>query len=202
MRFFSCFTWLIALIGPSLAAHAQSNDWAFAKESEGVKVYTRSVPGLTLKAYRAVTTYEATAEAILAEITDADQCCAWQDRCTEGKLIRRIDENRYIGYTRIEIPWPLDDRDLVVKVEVQRQGDRIVCLMQNAPDAYPRQEGVVRMPRFEGRWELIPLPNGQTKVINEGITSPGGDIPDWLANSGVVDTPLATLINLRGEVEG
>ena len=102
---------------------------------------------------------------------------------------------RRIGETAISaIPvlrfWPLDDRDLVVNVEVQRKGDRIICIMKNAPNAYPVQEGIIRIPTFEGRWELIPLPDGRTRVISEGMTSPGGDIPDWLANTAVVDTPL------------
>lgn len=188
------------LLGQPLAA--QSDDWQLAKTENDIEVYTRKVPGEPLKAFRVVTTFDARAEDILAVITDADQGDQWQDRCTESRLLEQQDADHYLAYVRIDTPWPLQDRDLVVRVVVKRLADRTVVQMTNAPSAYPEQADLVRMPGYQGRWVLIPQAGGRTRVISEGQTSPGGSIPDWLANAAVIDSPLATMSNLRAQVEG
>ncbi len=183
----------------SLPISAQN--WQLEKDEARIQVYTLARPGEPLKAYRAITQVKATPEEVLAVIVDADQGHQWMDRCTESKLIKRIDEKSFLTYTRIETPWPLEDRDLVVKTTIRKEGEKIICSMRNAPNAYPKQKKVVRMPRYEGSWTLIPLANGATQVISEGKTSPGGSIPDWLANTEVVDSPYSTLSNLRKRLE-
>ncbi len=172
-------------------------EWVLQKNESGIQVYTKIVEGERLKAFRAVATFSASPEEVLAIVMDADQASAWQDRVTEGKLIKKINETSYISYCLIDVPWPLDDRDIVIRVDVTRQGDNIICTMTNAPDAYPRKASVVRMPRYEGKWVLEKLPNGGTRATSEGLSSPGGSIPDWLANSEVVDSPFNTMQNLR-----
>ncbi|MEM9983999.1 MAG: START domain-containing protein [Bacteroidota bacterium] len=179
-----------------------AQNWQLEKDERSIQVYTLVRPGEPLKAFRAVTQVQATPEQVLAIITNADQGHQWMDRCVESKLLKRLSDQSYLTYTRIETPWPLEDRDLVVEMTIHQEGDKIICSMRNAPDAYPAQESVIRMPKYEGSWTLIPLPEGGTQVISEGKTSPGGSIPDWLANTEVVDSPYTTLANLRKRLDG
>ena len=185
----------------SSLAFAQETDWKLQKDAKGIKVYTRKVPGETLKAFRAVTLVDASADQVLGEITDVEQGAEWMDRCAESHLVQQEGPDVYLAYTLIDVPWPLDDRDLVTRVQIRREKDRIICTMSNVPDAVPVKRNVIRMPRYEGQWVLIPQDNGQTQVISEGISSPGGTIPDWLANSEVVESPYNTLSNLRDRLE-
>ncbi|MDP5170152.1 MAG: START domain-containing protein [Bacteroidia bacterium] len=174
-----------------------TGDWTLEKDESGIKVYTRAVPGQQLKAFRAVMEVAASPDQVLAILTDADKGEEWMDRISDGRLLRRIGDHSYISYSVIDFPWPLDDRDIVVKVDIAREGETIICTHTNAPDAYPRQASIIRIPKYQGKWTLEKLSNGGCRVTNEGSSSPGGSVPDWLANSGVVDSPFNTLTNLR-----
>jgi len=180
---------------------SQTAGWKLEKDEKGIQVYTRKVEGEPLKAFRAVAVLPVSAERVLTEITDVNKGSEWMDKCAESRLISRSGPDSYLAYTLIDIPWPLEDRDLVTEVKVSREEDRIVCYMKNAPNAIPEKDKIIRMPKYEGKWVLIPMDNGSTKVISEGLSSPGGSIPDWLANSGVVDTPYRTMANLIDRVE-
>jgi ribosome-associated toxin RatA of RatAB toxin-antitoxin module len=199
MRPFLLLTMWLLTLAPALA---QSDTWQLAKDEAGIQVYTRKVAGEPLKAFRATAIVEASAEAILATLTDVARGSEWMDRCAESRIIERSDDANYVAYTLIETPWPLQARDIVSRVEIRREGNQITCLMTNAPDAYPTQDDVVRMPRYHGKWVLTPQGNGRTQVTSEGLASPGGGVPDWLANTEVVDSPYKTLANLRARVEG
>lgn len=176
-------------------------DWELEKDEAGIKVYTRKVEGQALKSFRAETTIAATPQALVNTLTDLSRASEWMDRCAQSRVIERYDDNSYLGYTLVDVPWPLQARDLVTRVHIRRQADRIVIEMKNAPNDYPKQQDVVRMPQYEGQWILIPQSDGRTQVINQGATSPGGSIPDWLANTEVVESPYKTMANLRARME-
>lgn len=176
-------------------------DWELEKDEADIKVYTRKVAGQSLKSFRAETIIAATPEELVNTLTDLSRASEWMDRCAESRILERYDDNSYLGYTLVDVPWPLQARDIVTRVNVRRQTDRIVIEMKNAPDGYPEQDDVVRMPKYEGQWILIPQGNGRTQVINQGATSPGGSVPDWLANTEVVDSPYKTMANLRARLE-
>lgn len=64
--------------------------------------------------------------------------------------------------------------------------------MEAVPDYMPLREGKVRIPKAEGQWKLVPNADG-VNVTYQMHASPGGSIPNWLANQMVVDTPYGTL---------
>jgi hypothetical protein len=196
-----CNTLLVLGLGLVPGFTLAQEDWQLAKEEADIKVYTRKVPGQALKSFRAETTITASPEALLQTITDLPTSPEWMDRCAESRKLESYGEEGYLAYTLVEVPWPLQPRDLVSRVNIRHESDRIVLEMENAPDAYPEQLDVVRMPKYEGRWTLISQGDGRTRVINQGATSPGGQVPDWLANSAVVDSPYKTMANLRARME-
>lgn len=187
---------VICLLLLCVEGWAQS-EWELAKDANQVQVYTRRDPGESLKAFRGVVKIPADAEVILKTIMDAERSVEWSARTKESRILKKDGPNHQVIYNLIETPWPVDDRDLVVEMRIERAGNLITCYLKNASGIYPAQDGIVRIPRYEGFWELRSLGNGMTQVTMQGLTDPGGTIPEWIINQGVVDTPHKTLSNLR-----
>lgn len=183
-----------------LFAVSFSSDWTLEIEEEGVKVFTKTVEGEPIKATRAIAAFDASPEKIAGILSDPSQSEKWMDRVSFSKMVRRINANSFIVYNQIALPWPMDDRDLVVKVDVKREGDQITMSMKNAPSEYPEQAGVIRMPKYIGTWILEPLPGGRSLVTSESFSTVGGSIPDWLL-SGAVESAKETMVNLRAYLD-
>ncbi len=173
-----------------------SGDWTLEKQTEGIQVFSRPVPGETLKATRSVVTVSVSVNRMLQLITDPNESIHWMDRVESARIIHRESESLFWVHNHISLPWPLDDRDLVARVEITREGGTITVSLTNDPDAHPEQESVVRMPKYAGTWTLESVGQGKTRVICENFSDVGGSIPDWL-KSGVVDSAILTMKNLK-----
>ncbi|MDT4825464.1 hypothetical protein FQZ97_587500 [compost metagenome] len=58
----------------------------------------------------------------------------------------------------------------------------------------------MRTPQANGQWRLVPNAQG-VNVTYQMHASPGGSIPNWLANRTVVHTPHGTIKALRGYLQ-
>ncbi len=55
--------------------------------------------------------------------------------------------------------------------------------------------------RMEGAWNIMPLSGDSCRVVFRLHVEPAGEIPSWLANIAVIDTPYHTICNLRDMVK-
>ncbi|HRI27333.1 MAG TPA: START domain-containing protein [Chitinophagales bacterium] len=177
------------------------NDWQLAKEQSGIKVFTRSGKA-EMKEYRGEAVIEAPVEEVFAVLNKFDEYSTWMPSCLENKIIKRVSDAEFYQYNVTDAPWPVSDRDSVMKTKITKQASGVITIELTAvPDYIPEKKGRIRVPTFKGLWKLTPK-NGKTEVIYEGKPSTGGNIPTWLANSSVVDIPLNTLTNLKSLVIG
>jgi hypothetical protein len=192
---------LFMLFFTALIAHAQTFDWKKASEKEGIVVYTSSVKGSSLKAYRAETEVRSTLSALVALITDVENFSNWMPRTANPKLIKGTREN-YIYYIETPAPWPVQNRDAVSEVTVKQDSKTLKVRIdfQSTTGHVPPREGFLRIPHSKGLWELTPRPNGLVRIVYQAHADPGGQIPAWLSNQVVTETPFEALKNLRIEV--
>lgn len=170
--------------------------WELEENEGGIQVYSKEVPGRTLKATKSITVLNTTMDRMVQALTDPTQSINWMDRVASAEVIRRDSESTYWVHNLISLPWPMDDRDLVVKIEIQRSENRTVVKMSGDPKMIPEQEDYVRMPDYQGSWTIEDLGNGRIRVTNESFSDVGGSIPEWL-QGGVVDSALTTMENLK-----
>jgi hypothetical protein len=121
------------------------------------------------------------------------------DSVDESRTIRRIDASSAYVYTVSNAPWPVSDRDAVVKTTIIRDPtSRAVQIRSHAvPKLIPEEKGHIRVQMVDSRWDLTPLPDNRVEVSYFVHSDPGGQIPTWLINSMVIDQPFNTLRNLR-----
>ena len=130
--------------------------------------------------------------------TDFDNYNVWFPRCSKSRTVARLNDNEFIVHLHFNAPWPVKDRDCVIRVKIDKDKTTgAVTILETSEPKYMREEeDVVRIQQIQSVWKLIPKNSG-TEVINEYSSNPGGNIPDWMTNTQSVDNPLATFENLQ-----
>lgn len=180
---------------------AYADDWALAKNEDGIQVYLRDVPGSKYKAYRGVATLTTNMAALRAAQENVEGSCAWIHACAEQHLIKHEGAESWV-YTRFDMPWPVTSRDAVMHVVSEAGSDgSLLRKLEAQPQFLPLKPDNVRVASVQGYWRFVPKGAGQIEVTYQAHTEPGGSVPSWLANRFVVDAPFNTLQGLRRVVE-
>lgn len=179
--------WTVAL--PTLA---DDGDWELRKDDDGIRVWTRPVPGSALDEFRGQTEYQVTLHDLVVVMRDADKLVSWMPDCKASRLIERNNGEQW-HYMQTDLPWPAKDRDGVYRTTYLAQADGSVkVLIEGVPDYLPKTDGLIRIGGAEGFWMLEPA--GDTvRVTYQLHVDPGGSLPAWLVNQEVIAQPYKTL---------
>jgi len=173
--------------------------WELKKDENGIQVFTRVKEGSPLKEYKATVTVNATMEEVLTVIKDVPNYVNWQYATTQSEIVQRISDDEFISYTLNDAPWPISDREVLIKAKFNYHNDETISLTMHAitdNDLKQPTKDVVRITQMIAKWLLTPTANG-IEVMTQVHADPAGSIPKWLANSYVVDSPFKTLTNLK-----
>jgi len=194
------FIWLIAFVTVFAAPHAFA-DREVVREESGIVVEEESTPGRTLPILTGTTTMSAPPEQIAAWIGATHTYVDWMYNCEEARVVTGKG-GEVFGYNRIASPWPVSDRDVVLRSVRNDKPDgtiRIQFLSTNDVEV-PVPRGAVRMAHLAGSYDLTPVEGG-THVIYTVDSDPGGSLPTWLIRQAGKDLPYFTLRNLRERAE-
>jgi len=166
-------------------------------------VERRPYSGSALDEIRGVIHLRANLGAVMALLKDAPFNRQWVYHSGGATVLREEGYARAWVYGIVDAPWPMQDRDTVVRFDYSQQADSgdILIRITNCPDFLPPQPGYVRVPDFGGFWALRPLADGMVEVTYQVYGDPGGWIPVWLANFAAVTSVTRTLQNMRHAVQ-
>jgi hypothetical protein len=193
-RFISVFC-LIQVLSFSLAAQS----WEFKKEKDGIKLYTCTEAGKSLKSYKGVTDIQAPAEKIFTLLEDVYHTEWWDKSITQIKVLH-YEKNKMAQYYLVyDLPWPVTDRDLCVDVKVTIDPVSGVSKITAVPlpGVIPEHEDMVRIKEYRQTWTVKPVGKDMAHVELEGYVDPAGSIPDWLSNMLIVDSPLSVINGVK-----
>lgn len=173
--------------------------WELKKDKKGIKVYVRDSPDSPIKQLKMKFTVEASMSAIVLLLQDVAAIPAWVYRCPEAYHLKKINNSEEIYYNRMDFPWPLDDRDLIVKnILVQDPVTKVIRSESfNEPTYIPEKDGLVRIPKLHLWWEFTPRGNGIVDVEYFLSSDPGGMIPAWMINMAIDQGPSQTIKEFR-----
>jgi hypothetical protein len=141
---------------------------------------------------------------ILAILEDADRHHEWMHDCNGSRVVTRLDPTRQVIYNRTDVPWPIADRDIVLRSSFQATNEAKEIwakFEQTRHTDAPEIDGVVRMPTLVGHYHLVAIDETHALVEYRVNADPGGSLPDWLVEQSTKDLPLHTLLNLRERVK-
>lgn len=183
---------------------ALSNDlcgqsWDFVKEKEGIKIYTRKELNSSLKASKGEVTFKANLEKVNLLVGDAKNIDWWDKNISSVKVLA-FERNKYIQYYIVySVAWPLSNRDLALQASISTDpvtGVRTV-LAKPLLNVAPEKKDLVRVKKYWQKWTVRPLENGYVRVTLEGFIDPTGNVPPWLFNMFVTETPFNAIYALR-----
>lgn len=197
-----CFLWGGIARG---SEHGAVGPWELVRNDAGVEVYRRIVGNSPLHEFQGTGVIESPITAVLAVLDDAEHRLEWMDQAVAQQLISRSGDRDQTFYTRTGAPWPVSDRDSVVRaVTTVDAKAKVVKVDMHSVDhpEWPAKKGVVRMPHLCGHWYLWPTNGGKwTRVEYQVHADPGGSLPTYIINQVSKKIPHNTITGIQRQVQ-
>ena len=183
--------------------YAQEYDWQLKRETDQLKVYTRNISETGIKALKITTQFETSLSSIVALLNDVPANPDWVYSSKIAKITHQLAPNDIYYYSVSDFPWPLQDRDLMVRSIIEQDPDSkvITSISSSEEEKYPLQKGIIRISIFDSKWIFTPLPGGKVNIEYTVQTDPGGNIPVFLTNIFIDKGPIATMKKMRDMLE-
>lgn len=190
-------------------------DWQLKREQLNLKIYTASIENSKLKAVRIETSFKSSVEPLIRLLFDPELRQSWDEMCKQVKVLGRT-ERENISYLRFDMPWPVKDRDVVMKSQLNITGKVATITSEAGDKSVPRYSQYKRVTEAWYRWQLIDgseqirsgtladsiaQTEAKTALIAEMYMDPAGPIPAWLLNHLALTQPGITIEKLRELVE-
>jgi len=171
--------------------------WELARDSEGIRVYLRTIEGSAFKEFKGETRVESRLSSLVALLADSDSYPRWMHNCMQARLLQIINPTTRWTYVLNHAPWPARNRDLIMSsVLHQEENGSVTIALQSISGAMPEQENIVRVRSARGFWIFRPVNTSTTDVTYQMHIDPGGQVPAAAVNSSAVENPFRTLKNL------
>jgi len=199
MKYFPFFIVALTVFLSTGANNLRGQTWNFVKEKDGIKIFTRTEPNSSLKASKGEVTFKANLEKVNLLVGDAKNIDWWDKNISSVKVLN-FERNKNIQYYIVySVSWPLTNRDLALEALISTDpvtGVRTV-LAKPLLKVVPEKKDLVRIKKYWQKWTVQPLENGFVHVTLEGFIDPTGNVPSWLFNLFVTETPYNALHALR-----
>ncbi len=191
------------LVCVALTAQAEASPWKVIQREHGVTVETQEHPGRDLPTLRGRGIIQGEISHVLAVIMDAEHATEWAEGADECKLLKTINPRDHIIYTRTDTPWPVSDRDIVMRrtVEILKPGQEFRVRMICAPKEKPVIEGVVRVVDCDSHFYLRRESDSTTFMEYQVNLDPGGSLPEFLVKWASRKVPMNTFVSLEKHVQ-
>ena len=192
------------LVSTGYAAENNMSRTKLAINKNGVKVWTYQTPDNPAFSYRATTVLNTSLSSAVAVITDTKSLTQWVPYVSHVDVIERdANQQNFILHMELDFPFPLQDRDVVVRGKITQAADGTVTIQNNAitDNRVPVRPNVVRLTHYEGDWTLRPLGSNKVEVSTTGFGDPGGLIPLAVANRFIQQQPYQMLGRMKNYVK-
>lgn len=184
------------------------NEKYLTLDKDGIKVYVYSHMNSDFWIFKSSTDINASLDSILAVMFDNNSGDMWIDACKKSFVIKNISFNERYHYHVFDIPFPFNDRDFIFhSILKQNLLDKSVTIKMYSAYDYcsdkqfikcdeVNQSDLVRVVKSIGVFKLEPNTNS-TKITWIQDSNPAGNLPSWLVNQLVENTPYRTFKNLK-----
>ena len=182
----------------SIVAFCQEGEWKLERNKEGVAVYTRKSSESAIREYKVLTTVYTDLETFVGIITNTKEFTKWMENLESATTLEEVNQNEFYNYFTADLPWPFDDRDMVVNLKLDPDYEKGECVAysKTAPDYIKLKKGYERMCKGKGKW-VIKQADKHVQVMYTFAGDPGLPLPAWIINMFLVDGPFKTFVNLR-----
>ncbi len=193
---------LLFIVTASWSAQAQGSEaWSLKKDKEGVKVFYRHTSDIY--EIKLATSLKIPLSGLIQLFSEVEQYPKWGYKVAEARLLQRVSDTEMYYYSRLDFPWPMNDRDIIMHTKMTQdpKTNRIIATSVAVPDYLPVVKDVERMRTAHTQWTLAPGAGGWVYVEYYIYSHPGGSIPDWLVNMAIDVGPRETIKSIRSIIQ-
>lgn len=201
MKFTSFILVLICLL-LQISVKSQE-DWTLKKDKNDIKVFSRKTKNFKFDELKVECEFEGRISQLAAVILDVNNQYQWVYKTTKSQLVKEITASDLFYYTEIECPWPFENRDLVVHMNIIQNVENKVMTIEakNVNEYLPNKQHIVRVNYSSAIWTVTPLNNKQFKVEYRIQIDPGDGVPAWLLNLFASNGPYESFMNLKEKIK-
>ncbi len=197
------FAILIMITGAAMfasAATASDGEWKLVMDKNGIKAYSRPVEGSGIFEFRAVAVVDAPLEVVGEMLRDVPSTSEWLPYCDKSQMAEMKDRNHFTTYLSLDVPWPLKNRDLVLKTSTEydlEHGRAVTDLINTTLASYPEKDTHIRMPCLTGQYVFEFVTRERTGIVHTYRADLAGSVPEWMANFATKYNMYNTFQNMK-----
>ena len=176
--------------------------WHLESSSDGITLYSGSVPEARVVPLKAVMTIPGTIEEVALVLEDIARRGDWVSNFGESVLLERTNDYDQTEYLRVNLPWPARNRTAVIRVRVTvSDDDKRATIAAESVESHlaDRLPTHVRAEVHASTFQMT-QENGQVEVVALVFIDPRGRIPSWIVNYFSRRGARVTLAGLRRQV--
>lgn len=183
-----------------LAHGALSQPCKLRKDADSIKVFVCHVDTSKFKSIRAEFLVRCSTSELIRHVTDIAHYPNWQFNTAKASIIKIVHSNEIIYHTYIDAPWPVEDRDMTVRMKWLVSDSVTIITANSEPELLAQEKDFIRVPFSHSTWTIHPMANGQLRVVYEMLIDPGGHVPAWLVNWVCAQAPYESFRDLRKRI--
>lgn len=171
-------------------------------DKSNIKVWTYQEANQPVMSYKAETTFDVPIEKAIALILDIGNTPKWVPNVSVAELLSHDEKKgEFTLYMVLDFPFPLKDRDMVVRGKVSKEANGIVSIKNKAiSKGKALNSNYVRLKFYEGDWVFQKINASKVKVTTSGFADPEGVIPQRVTNILVQQQPYQMLQKMKLEL--
>ena len=173
-----------------------AGEWVLQKDKSGIQLFTSAVAGSPFEAVRASVVIEASIDKVTEVFGDGEGCPSWREMCKVSKILKKESEEEQVIYMVLDLPWPISDRDMVMRSssQVNEESQTATFQFTSASSEYPEQDYV--RAQSTGMYSFKVLEPGRVELVYEVHVDLGGDLSPGMINSRLADSTYDDIKNL------
>lgn len=187
----------------SLSAQADlPNNAKLSLNKNNIKVWTYKDVNNPVLSYKAETTFDVPIEKAVALVLDVKNSSKWVPNVAKAEVLSRDDKKgEFTLYMVLDFPFPLKDRDMVVKGKMSKDSNGTIHIKNSAiQQGKAISTDYIRLKDYSGDWTFQKLGTNQVKVTTNGHANPEGAIPASVTNMLVEQQPYQMLQKMKVEL--
>jgi hypothetical protein len=183
----------------AFATAPEADSWELVHEEDGVKVFTKAIPGSPVYGLRTDGLIDAPIGKVAQVLFDHARAAEWVERLVEERLIRFEPDGDYLEYNHFRLPFPFTDRDYLTKVHLGVDGaKRTLSLTTHSVEdpAVPTKDNV--RGGLQSVYLLESVEGGaRTRLQVLYLMDPHGNVPAFVVNFFQKSWPVSTYQGIR-----
>jgi len=111
-----------------------ADNWRLDKDENGIKISTRAVQGSAIREIKGELTVDSSLDSVMAVFDDIPNFPRWNDQSTKAILLQRVSARERYHYQNMNMPFPVQDRDLLIHSKISQSGNTIFVRLRAAAD--------------------------------------------------------------------